>query len=187
MILEHLRTQTRSSHQALEKLLIPRLKNISDKKEYAKLLAIFYGYFFPLEQLINDYLDNRSVPDFAERRKADALLQDYAAVAPQSEPISICDDLPQITNDAEAMAALYVLEGSTLGGRIITQMLVNNTGIRPEEGIRFFSGYRENTELMWQRFIKALDTYSDDEAIHRSMAQTADDTFLKFKNWIALH
>jgi len=187
MILDHLRTHTRSSHQALEKLLIPRIKNISGKDEYASLLAVFYGYFSPLEQQLTSYINTDRIPDLNERRKASILLEDYLLISDNQNKISLCEDLPIITNEAEAIAVLYVLEGSTLGGKVITQLITKNLGIEPWDGIRFFYGYGDQTGVMWQKFIAILDNYPIDEAIGLAMAKTADDTFIKFKNWIDLN
>ena len=187
MLLELIRAQTRSSHQSLEKLLIPKLKATKTRDGYARLLAIFYGYFSPLEEQIQTHLSVDTLPDLYQRRKAAAILEDYKKISADRTDIAICNDLPEIKNEGEALAAMYVLEGSTLGGKVIAQMLSTNLGIAEDEGIRFFNGYRNETKVMWDRFTEVLDHYPTVDNSGESLAQTADETFIKFKNWIELN
>lgn len=54
-------------------------------------------------------------------------------------------------SDAAATGALYVLEGSTLGGRVIARALAGASWL-PQGGLRSFDPYGEHTGMHWRDF-----------------------------------
>ncbi|MER3464226.1 MAG: hypothetical protein C4329_07220 [Chitinophagaceae bacterium] len=68
-----------------------------------------------------------------QRRKADAILLDLN----DTVDLSLCTSLPQINSTAKTIGAMYVLEGSTLGGRGISKMLQRHAFINPDN-LHFF-------------------------------------------------
>lgn len=179
-----LKRKTLHAHEALEGLLIPRLRQISTAHEYTRLLRTFYGYFSPLEVLIEQYLTPAQLPDVKERRKASFLLDDMAALGQRTEGLAVTPYTPHITNEAQAWGALYVLEGSTLGGRGITRMLLKQCPGLTLHHLSFFNGYGEATGPMWVRFQEALNSleYTGSELVQT--IEAANETFLNFKRWI---
>jgi heme oxygenase (biliverdin-IX-beta and delta-forming) len=79
---------------------------------------------------------------------------------------------------------LYVLEGSTLGGRGITRMLLKQCGALSLHHVTFFNSYGEKTGPMWLRFQEALNGLDYTESETAATVQAANDTFLNFKRWI---
>lgn len=183
MLLDHLRVKTHASHQAVEKLLIPRFKNLNGRQDYMALLQLFYGYFAPLEQSAFPYIHQQTVPDLAARRKSAALLNDMQWLS-GTQICDMCNDLPEIADEADALAAMYVLEGSTLGGRVIMKMVTTQLQFNSAAGTEFFNGYGEDTGRRWTSFTSLLNAYTSDVATMARMATTADNTFLKFQDWI---
>jgi heme oxygenase len=59
------------------------------------------------------------------------------------------------SNENEALGAMYVIEGSTLGGNVIAKQLSKTEGF-DDVTFNFFGCYRENTGFMWKNF-KVLD------------------------------
>ena len=88
------------------------------------------------------------LPDYDKRRSASYLKADIEALGATTDELPEAQ-APQITNAAEAMGALYVLEGSIMGGPYIVQML-QKRGI--EKGFSFFSGYGADSGHMWKAF-----------------------------------
>src|SRR5688500_6764104 len=146
---------TAQSHKELEDLLIPCLQSMHDLDAYAHFLGSFYGFFKPVESEISSHLDEKLLPDFARRRKADLLLQDLSKLGQKDLP-QVSKDLPDITNTWQAFGALYVLEGSTLGGKGITRLLLQHIPRLKKEQIRFFNGYGKDTGAMWTLFQRTL-------------------------------
>jgi heme oxygenase len=95
-----------------------------------------------------------------------------------------CEDLPKISSQAHALGALYVMEGSTLGGRMISKMLKENLGLESENGAGFFNGYGVHTMQKWNAFKEVLSDYCTTHFCEEEIVSTADDTFLKFNYWM---
>lgn len=179
-----LKHKTMHCHEALEDLLIPKLHQVNTTEDYGRLLKTFYGYFSPLEQLIAQYLSPQQLPDIHERRKAALLLKDMAALGFATNGLAVCSCLPTITGQEQAWGALYVLEGSTLGGRGIARMLLKQCPELTLNHLRFFNGYGEATGPMWIRFQEALNGLEYSDSGLAQTVQAANETFLKFKTWI---
>jgi heme oxygenase (biliverdin-IX-beta and delta-forming) len=63
--------------------------------------------------------------------------------------------LPAIGTKAEALGALYVVEGSTLGGRKILQAL-RSQGL-PTDGLHFLDPYGKDAGAKWRLFLRVLE------------------------------
>lgn len=183
MILERLRSETKAAHQALEKQIVLRIKQVQTPQDYTRLLELFYGYFHPLESILSIYLDNSSVPLYDVRRKSDRLVNDIQASS-GNHPEYLCTDLPAIKNATQAMGSMYVLEGSTLGGQIITKMIKERLQLSTDESVSFFSGYGAQTENMWSSFTKALINMAANEQEEDEIINAANETFKKFITWV---
>jgi len=57
------------------------------------------------------------------------------------------------------MGILYVIEGSTLGGRVIYKNIHQNLELDADSGAAYFSGYGELTEPLWKGFMAELVAY----------------------------
>lgn len=182
MLSERLKEETRESHVAVERTIIPRLKKIDTKEAYLAVLLDFYGYFKPVEEKINAFVDETVVPDFAERRKAVAIKKDIDDLNGSAFGQNFCHDLPLINSTATALGALYVLEGSTVGGIHISDMIASR--ITLNTGLGFFRGYGAKAGQMWQSFKTNLDEVGADRLTQDEVVAAADDTFNKFQNWL---
>ncbi|RYF86362.1 MAG: heme oxygenase, partial [Chitinophagaceae bacterium] len=101
---------------------------------------MFYGYYHPLEKGIARFLDESVLPDLAERRSADLILDDLRAM---NLPLEIEEDsdAPVIESRADTLGALYVMEGSSLGGKVICKMIAGNLNYPDHSALSFFYGY----------------------------------------------
>ncbi|RYY93360.1 MAG: hypothetical protein EOO11_19855, partial [Chitinophagaceae bacterium] len=78
---------------------------------------------------------------------------------------------------------LYVLEGSTLGGRFIVKMIAAALPGLPEGALRFFRGYGAETGPMWLTFQAALGTWAERRQ-PAPIVDAANLTFETFDAWI---
>ncbi|MBS1687580.1 MAG: biliverdin-producing heme oxygenase [Bacteroidetes bacterium] len=184
MFIERLRAETKEAHQILEKTTIPLIKNATNKNEYIRLLSIFYSFYMAIEMQLDLYLDDEIIPAYTKRRKAASILNDIHYFAPHYPVPGLCCSIPSITNQYEAIGVLYVLEGSTLGGKIISKMLKSNLLLEQDAGIRFFSGYGDDNERMWSLFINHINGLPFSPAQQQEAAESAKNTFLLFRQWI---
>ena len=153
---------------------------MKNREQYAAMLSAFYGFYQPVQQSIQQYITKEDLPDKEQRRTASLLLQDLAYLGMKTT-VNKCNNLPVITNKEKAFGALYVLEGSTLGGQHITKMLLKNEALQlGESDLTFFNGYKDETGAKWKSFIAALNRQSGEEEI----INAAKETFVAFKNWL---
>src|SRR6187431_554729 len=122
MLHPYLKEQTSPSHQALEQRMVDLIHQIRSGEDYARFLKLMYGYYAALEDRIAEFVDNRRPWDFKKRRKAGRLLEDIRQFAPPGS-VALCDQLPDLHSYAGALGAMYVLEGSVLGGKIVARMI----------------------------------------------------------------
>jgi heme oxygenase len=183
-LLEKLKTETLSNHQQLEKNLILRLKGMDNTADYIKILQIFYGYFSALENQINKYIGAEQLPDHAERRKTLSIKNDLQALQGAVPEQALGVDLPEITNKLQAFGALYVIEGSTLGGQIISKMISKQLGMDTDAGLSFFKSYGEETMPMWSTFKNTLEQQASTPQAVDDLVNAANETFLKFSHWM---
>jgi len=185
MLHPYLKERTALTHQALEQRMMALIHQIRSGEDYASFLRLMYGYYATVEDRIADFVGNRPPRDFKKRRKADRLLWDINQFSTPGT-MDLCQDLPVVHSYASALGAMYVLEGSVLGGKIIARMIKGQLDAQESPGYSFFLGYGEDTGAMWQAFKEDLEQPFDDQE-KEEVIQAAADTFVRFKQWIDTH
>ena len=158
--------------------------------DYRRLLARFYGYYVPLEARMVAWsrVEARGI-DYAERVKVPELERDLIALGETAETIAQlprCTVLPALATEAEALGCLYVVEGSTLGGQVITRQLLKSLGLTVENGVAFFNGSGAETGARWKAFGAWLEEaaarldHDQDDAIIAG----ANETFRTLGDWL---
>lgn len=185
MLSEKLKEETKTYHHQTEVALIGRIKAISNKDDYALLLKMFYGYFGGLEEHIDAAIDTTLMDDYHQRRKTSAIAEDLQALNADVPTVANGDNLPSITNHLQALGALYVIEGSTLGGKIISKMIAQKLDPSHSDALSFFNSYGDDTMNMWNSFKDKMNSQAQTEAEQAVVTETANSTFRHFADWIA--
>ena len=151
MLMARLKEATRQRHEEVEARM-PVLDPGLPLPGYARLLRQLQTVVEPLEAQLLE----RSVPAafrLKERLKAPLLARDLAALpaSPSLPPLAV-----RLTGLPEALGALYVLEGSTLGGQVIGRHL-RARGLTPARGGAYFHAYGPETGAMWRAFSEAMN------------------------------
>lgn len=185
MILARLRAECAASHRALEDQ-VDIAACLSTREEWLWLHESFLGYWAPLEAALFSPSDlERWLPDAALRRKSALLEGDVDSLGGVSQDIAFCRHLPPLTSLAEKFGCLYVLEGSTLGGQIITRLAAEHS-YTPPEGCRFFSSYGAQVGSMWKTFGERLEAYAlAHPDSHAMVVGSAVETFARLGSWMA--
>lgn len=179
-----LKEQTRKDHALLEKKLLDRISTIEDVNDYVALLSVLYGYYSAVENKLALFFENEDAAEFQRRRKAARILDDMAAYAPDARVPVLCTNLPEVTSYHSALGVLYVLEGSTLGGRIIAQLIMRRIDVHL--GLTFFLSYGDEVGAMWDSFRKVLkEAYSPEQ--QKEVIAGALQTFRTFYHWLREH
>lgn len=174
-----LKSFTKIPHASLEKNLLRHLRNISCNADYISILRLMYGYYHPLENKIEAVLGREE-----SSRKAAWILKDLDTLGNRFHNTPLCIELPVVTDEAEALGALYVLEGSTLGGVHIAQMIAKKIPGNPGLPLAFFEGYGADTLDRWKRFCSVLNEKNFSPREKEKALTTAGQTFVLFEKWI---
>ena len=187
MILAKLRDQTAEQHQRLEAKL-DILTRLSSPHGYKSLLEQFYGFYLPLEIHLGSVMCSPgSLLNFTARRKTPLLEKDLLFLDLSERDLAElpqCQKLPTVESEAQAFGCLYVLEGATLGGQIISKYVADKLGYERERGATFFKSYGAEVRAMWCDFMQALGEYATAHDTDDEVVAAAVDTFDKFDQWL---
>jgi len=67
-------------------------------------------------------------------------------------------------SEATFLGAMYVMEGSTLGGQYIARHVESTLGLEPGRGDAYFNAYGAETGAMWNRFKAVLARVPDEQS-----------------------
>jgi heme oxygenase len=183
-----LRAQTAPLHREVEiKLGLPG--TIGNRDEYLAWLARFFGLYEPLESSFADFCYwNALGLELRARNHCCCLVADLEALGanPHALPRADREVLPELPSFAHALGALYVLEGATLGGRVILRDLEARIGSVISGATRFFGGRSAAVVPMWTTFRSAVDGFGQERPeLRADVVSGAERTFGSIKVWFA--
>ena len=171
-----LRVATTADHRVLDAL--GTKFDLASRSGYAAFLSAHASLIPALENL----LDKGPVPPrWPQRRRAGALAEDLAALGRTlPEPA----DVPDLASPAQRIGALYVLEGSRLGGAILLRHV---TTAQPDAPVAFLD--HRSGERCWATFVEWLDGLDCGSDEQRAAIEGARLTFAafaaQFRAWLA--
>ena len=177
--LQTLRKETQEQHDAVEGVL-PLTGPGLDRDSYRRMLQCFYSVVAGWESWALRHAPARLLPLVNGRRRAALLLRDieffgdspfpttteadgeHSRSLPGSLQTLLGDHAPGSAEyDAAFLGAMYVMEGSTLGGQYIARHVEQVLGLVPGQGDAYFHGYGEHTGAMWNGFRQVLGSVPD--------------------------
>lgn len=185
--IERLRAETADQHKALEesKLSKQLLSNHVSVADYRKYLEKLYGFVAAFER---DILPTVSA-DFSEVQitsKVSLLQKDLEELGSTIASLQILssEELKSIYPTKEAkLGGLYVLEGSTLGGLVIKQHLVDKLGKEILPATSYFGVYGKETAGNWRNFIQIFSSIAE-ETDPEQVIKGAVNTFTFLYSWM---
>jgi len=179
-----LKSATQHEHDALDAaldLLNPELGAAA----YRHHLEAFFGFYAPTEQALASFSGwTEHGIDFSARCKAESLRDDLTILGvDQPDALPMCKTLPSLTSLGAAFGSLYVLEGASLGGQIISRHVAKHFGYTATHGAKFFNGYGARTGEMWMTFRRSVDAYGAEQGPRDEMVEGALATFVAFREW----
>lgn len=184
--LQRVRASTRALHERLEGRL-PLLSPTLALPEYRRLLAAFHGFYQPLEARLDPIASRIASLDWPQRRKAQFLEADLAVLGAATGDLNAlptCRRLPSPYDEAGTLGCLYVLEGATLGGQVVSRALYKTLGVESASGAAFFSSYGSEVVPRWRRFLDCLATIERADEVETA-ARVAAQTFHSLESWLA--
>ena len=150
---------------------------------YRTVLEAFLRVYRPLERELALAWQPGWPIDLVGRQKTGWIMADLLDLQHTQQTLRQLPDfeyLPRFGSYPEALGVLYVLEGSTLGGRVILRRVGSTLGVRETWAGRFFNGYGNNTGLMWSRVIRLLNESDLDVGDAAIVESSAIATFRAF-------
>jgi heme oxygenase len=182
-ILNDLREGTAASHRQLEDQ-IDIVAVCRDGGRYRRLIEGFYGFYAPIEDVLEAVRGwERYGFSWEERAKVPMLLADLGALGLTTVQIAAlprCGTLPRPVTIEEALGCAYVLEGATLGGRQIQQVLAGSD--IPDGARNFFTSYGPAVGERWKEFCAMLGSLPEDGS--GPVVATAQRTFDTLGTWL---
>ena len=160
-----LKTATSSLHSRLEEIN-PLASTIPTIENYIKFLTATYRILLPLEIKVNK---------IKNCDKNELLSKIYSSKIPQIEndlkslniEISSCKNsifIPEINNLPELLGAIYVIEGSALGGQMISKRMIQTHGEKIKSSLTYLMGHGPKTFPIWKEFINKLENYAENNS-----------------------
>jgi heme oxygenase len=180
-----LRSATKAAHLELERNLALTGPDVCLVR-YTRIIELFYGFYRPVEaglERLNILAPARTFPLRArtELLKCDLLALGLAARAISELPT--CADLPNLHEPEHFAGCLYVLEGASLGGQIITRTLGDRLELTNHRGMAFFDGDGTSTVARWRGVLEWLEHVSRSGLRVEEIVTSACETFSSLINW----
>lgn len=175
-----LKSETQALHRRLESHPLQRLllSPSLNKRSLQRILQAYLGFYLPLEmKLVN------SVPCIYPTYgfQSTEILMDLIVLQSDMQNLILCEKLPIIASNYDALGAFYVLEGARLGGMVINQHLKS---VLPSLQTRFFASRSHSLVNNWTDFVSLLDVTVVTTSQCNSVVNKAQETFTCFELWL---
>lgn len=160
--LSDLKMQTSDSHKKLEELPVSMSIMSPEMKieDYTYYLSLMHDVHNDTEGLIFPFFSDAMV-DLEQRRKKHLIENDLSFLNFKKNNAEKVFQTEGIST-AFALGILYVVEGSTLGGRFILKNVSKFPELSGDQGVSYFNGYGEKTGSFWKAFLAFLSEYEQE-------------------------
>jgi heme oxygenase len=157
--LDQLKSHTANAHKKLEQLPVSAsiLSPNMAIADYGHYLSLMYGVHKSLQENIFPLL-SAVIPDLNEREKTQLIENDLSFLNYKIDQSSSVFRNRDIMIPF-ALGMLYVVEGSSLGGRFILKNIETIPGLDHQKGVSYFTGYGNKTGSYWKNFLNMLTEY----------------------------
>jgi heme oxygenase len=182
-LLSMLKVRTSRHHEELETAL-DLLASPLSRERFLHVIQRFFGFHRVWEPAIAAHEKLRAFHQ--SRQRTSLLRKDLVALGMSNAAIDelpLCDAARQCVADEDfAVGSIYVLEGSTLGGQIISRALAN-ANWSPTQGLASFNPYGDGTGRMWREF-RTFAEQAGEGGDRQRMVAGAQQTFILLKGWL---
>ncbi len=190
-IMGHLRESTRALHKEAESR--PLQRSMAKGTLPAGSYVMYLGQLRHLHESLEASLDLvlESHPEFArlftdDRRRVPDLDRDLAAFGITPETVPVLPPTAEFIGKVEAfvesdpvalLGPLYVLEGSTNGGKFLARVLERSLQIEDRAGLAYMDPYGDRQPEMWAEFKRLADEVELTPDQRNAVTEAASDTF----------
>lgn len=181
MITERLKTETADHHKATEDVSFGHkiMSGSLTLDEYKVLIEKNYLLHVLIEMAL---VKSGLVPEDFEllsRLKTQALIDDLTTL---NHPVPSVPQIDVTYNTlAEALGAMYVVEGATLGGAYIYKALQRNPVVAPVGKFGYYGVYGDQIGPNWKKFQEGLNKHINTKELEDETIESAKRAFDLFK------
>jgi heme oxygenase len=155
-----LRTKTKADHAHVDSRFSALINR--GPAAYGEFLRLSAAAIYPIEHALVVGEIERVLPDWHRRVRKAALSADLEELRIEAPALS---PLPQLRGEPQLFGALYVLEGSRLGARVLIQRLQAAPNPPPRSTMRYLR--HGEGQSLWRTFLEKLESSA---AVRRSPA-----------------
>ncbi len=181
-----LKQHTAAAHQALQDSPVMGRLLVADLAwpEYRDLLGRYYGFLEPLHRDLQDYAARSPWAGFVDPAlRLAELRRDVQTAALDLDALPRADPGWLQPGSAFTAGVIYVLLGSTLGGKLIARALAQSLGLTADHGCAYFAA--PDTAGSWPRFLEELERYPWSGSDLDALQSAALHTFEQLHRWVA--
>ena len=154
--------------------------------EYRDLLGRYYGFLEPLGQRWRSHPVGSPWAAFVKPAlRLEELRRDLQMAGADLNTLPLADAAWVQTEPPFTVGVIYVLLGSTLGGKLIARSLTQSLGLTTDRGCAYFAGSADAGS--WRRFLEELELYPWSEADLELLQTAALHTFAQLHRWFGQH
>lgn len=184
-VVDRLRSENRPAHESLH-VALGFLDTSVDPGRYAALLRRWYGVHAVLEPRLDRWHRRTGLLDWPQRRRLHLLEADLEALGDSRRSrrrLPLCPGLPSVDDTSRALGVLYVVEGATLGGAVLSRRLRDSRV--PADARRFLAGYGDQVGPRWSGLRATTSAWvGDDPGREDAVAAAARETFAVLERWL---
>jgi len=175
-LIQRIKMETQCIHHQIENnsLFTKIITKEITLPEYVNLLQILYDFISPYE-----YSIIKKHPNLISGREKIPLLRADLLQIGQSDQYKKNNYIPEICNKAIAFGYLYIIEGSTLGGQVLSKSLKQNNKLFTDITINYFNSYGADTRRKWNEFLAILLNQNFSPSQEETMIETTSIIFKK--------
>lgn len=117
-----------------------------------------------------------------ERRRAKLLVRDLETLGADPTQLPMAT-MPELRGNAELLGAMYVMEGSRLGGQMLARHVERVLGDVGQRSVQYLRGFGDSTGAMWKRFVEVLEAEVPEEESELAV-KSAQQMFRVFGAWM---
>ena len=182
-MLDFLKEQTKTIHNNVEgtnlaKYIMDGSMSLEQYKTY--LIQNYHSYKAVEDALVlNKGIIREDLHSFINSNKSDHLFKDLKNLAVNNIP----ENSKEITFDSEveAIAALYVIQGSMIGGNMISKKLRTCPELKDIETHHFFDFCVKDSMKLWSNFKTTVNNANFPESEYEKALASAKKAFLCFE------
>jgi heme oxygenase (biliverdin-IX-beta and delta-forming) len=179
--IQKLRQETEADHHAVEGA-VPLMHDGLNTAQYVECLQKIYGVNAAWEEHAANVAPEWLQPALLARQRKPLLQRDLAWFGVTEED-NRRPTLPEMEDLPSLFGAMYVMEGSRLGGQLIARHVETALHLTEGQGSLFFRGHGSQTGQMWKEFCEMLKLQVPDDKTD-DVILSAKAMFRTFGTWM---